>query len=176
MSGHGWRSSAILSPCGRYRYELRRIWDGVKPRLYVGALNPSTADAENDDHTVRKLLGFAEHLDLGGLVLWNLYAFRATDPRELWRHELERVDVTGPENDRHLGRIFDEVASDRGSRLVAAWGNHANQARVDRVLDIAAARNVLERLESWGATKNGSPRHPVRIGYATPLVRWPVQV
>lgn len=165
--------SAVLSSCGRYRYELRRVWDGVKPRLYVGGLNPSTADAELDDQTVRKLVGFASRLGLGGVVVWNLYAFRATDPRELWRCELERVDVVGPDNDGHLERIFDEVAADRGARHVVAWGDHGDASRVNRVLDRMTDAQIMGRLESWGATKAGAPRHPSRIGYATPLARWP---
>lgn len=168
--------SAILSACGRYRYELRRVWDGVKPRLYVGGLNPSTADATLDDATVRKLIGFASRLGLGGVVLWNLYAYRATDPRELWRAELECVDVVGPENAEHLGRIFDEVASDPASRHVVAWGDHGNVARVNAVLDLMCDCRVASRVESWGSTVSGAPRHPSRIAYATALTRWPVRV
>jgi hypothetical protein len=173
----GGERSAILSPCKRYRYELRRVWDGVKPRLYVGGLNPSKADAEVDDLTVTKLCGFASRLGLGGIVVWNLYAYRATDPRDLWRAELERVDIVGPNNARYLERIFDEVAGDRGARLVAAWGEHRNAERVEAVLDLMDwHRGCLERLECWGTTKAGAPRHPSRIAYATPLVRWPVPV
>lgn len=171
-----YQSTAVLSACGRYRYELRRVWDGVKPRLYVGCLNPSTADATTDDHTVRKLVGFAERLDLGGLVLWNLYAFRATDPRELWRYEIERGDVVGPETDGHLARIFAEAASDPGARFVVAWGDNENLPRVDRVCDLIVAAGLIIRVQSWGHTRHGSPRHPSRIAYATPLTPWPVPV
>lgn len=171
-----YQSTAIVSPCGRYRYELRRRWHPTLPALYVGCLNPSTADATTDDHTVRKLVGFAERLGLGGLVLWNLYAFRATDPRELWRCELEGGDPVGPDNDRHLARIFGEADVDRDGRFVVAWGDTSNASRVTAVLERMANAEVLTRLEAWGTTRNGGPRHPSRIGYDTPLTRWPVAV
>jgi hypothetical protein len=172
----GSERSAVLSACGRYRYELRRVWDFGKPRLYVGGLNPSKADAEVDDLTVTKLCEFARRLELGGVVVWNLYAFRATDPRQLWRLELEGGDPVGPETDRHLTRIFGQADVDRDGRVVVAWGDHNNAARVTAVLERMANASVLARLECWGTTKSGAPRHPSRIAYATPLVRWPVTV
>lgn len=75
---------AVLTDDGLYRYRLERAWgtDGTNTVLFV-MLNPSTADALEDDPTVRRCMGFAAHLDCARLLVGNLFAWRATDPREL---------------------------------------------------------------------------------------------
>jgi hypothetical protein len=74
---------ARLSADGKHRYSLVRTWDFTRPRLRAVMLNPSTADADVDDHTVRKLIGFCERLGYESLEIANLFSFRATDPKEL---------------------------------------------------------------------------------------------
>lgn len=87
--------AAVLSPCGRYRYELTRRW---APGPLVGwvMLNPSRADAHTDDPTVRRCVGFAHRWGYGGLIIRNLYALRATDPAALADH----LDPVGPDTTR----------------------------------------------------------------------------
>ena len=58
--------SAIMSDCGAYRYELRRIWDSSLPILLWVGLNPSTADHINDDPTNRRIAGFSKNWGYGG--------------------------------------------------------------------------------------------------------------
>jgi hypothetical protein len=74
---------ALLSECGQYRYRLWRLWDALAPVMVWVLLNPSTADADTDDPTVRKCVGFARAHRYGGVVLVNLFAWRATDPKQL---------------------------------------------------------------------------------------------
>lgn len=94
-------SSAEISPCGQYRYKLMRSilqvvgWD--KPALFI-MLNPSTADADIDDPTVRRCIGFAKREMCSSLTVVNLYALRATDPRQLMKHQ----NPVGPLNDQWL--------------------------------------------------------------------------
>lgn len=78
-------SDARLSPCGLYRYTLTRTWDATKPRACWIGLNPSTADASEDDPTIRRMCGFADAWKCGGIIVVNLFALRATDPKELRR-------------------------------------------------------------------------------------------
>ena len=78
------KKGAHFSTCRRYRYRLWRIWDENKPFVLFICLNPSTADENEDDPTIRRCVRFARDWDYGGMVMVNLFAFRATDPSELY--------------------------------------------------------------------------------------------
>jgi len=145
-------SWAVLSDDGRYRYRLGRLWRESGLILPFVMLNPSTADAEQDDPTIRRCIGFAEKLGYAGLVVVNLYAFRATDPRVLWQVD----DPVGPDNDRHL---FDVMESRR--IVIAAWGGNAKPDRVDVTVRMATAAGA--NLCALGETKDGHPRHPLYL-------------
>ena len=77
------RGQAGFSRCRRYRYWLRRDWDRALPQCAFIGLNPSTADAQTDDPTLRRCMGFARQWGYGSLLLVNLFGFRATDPAAL---------------------------------------------------------------------------------------------
>lgn len=158
--------TAKFSPCGRYRYTLTRSWDAAKPEpLVVVMLNPSTADAANDDPTIKRVRGFAESWGWGGILVVNLFAFRSTNPYAL-REAAERgADPVGPDNDRHL-REAQILAKCRGHGVLAAWGAHG-------ALDGRAFR-VLHMVDDvpWvclGLTLGGQPRHPLFVRGDTPL-------
>jgi len=87
--------SAVLSDCGTYRYSLTRRWS-PGPLLGWVMLNPSRADALVDDPTIRRCVGFARRWGFAGIVVRNLYALRATDPRELSRHPAPVGRTTTP--------------------------------------------------------------------------------
>ena len=89
---------AVLSECKKYRYMLRRVWDRTKPACLFIGLNPSTADATVDDPTIRRCVGFADSWGYGELVVGNLYAFRATKPKDMFNQD----DPVGPFNDLWL--------------------------------------------------------------------------
>lgn len=108
--------TAELSPCGKYRYRLERIWNPALPRCAWLCLNPSTADAERDDPTVRKITGFSARLGYGGFVLFNLMALRATYPSDLRKHSNPR----GPGNEAwEIAEACREVSTDPP---IIAWG------------------------------------------------------
>ena len=65
--------SAVISDCQRYRYWLERD-RGERPLVFV-MLNPSTADAEVDDPTIRRCRRFASDNGYTGIIVVNLYAF-----------------------------------------------------------------------------------------------------
>lgn len=151
-------SGATLDATGRYRYALRRRWalhgDGV---CWI-MLNPSTADARQDDPTIRRCVGFSKAWGYGWLVVVNLFATRATDSKELrlrpdfYRSEHEAL--IGPENDDAITRA---VAA--AKLTVAAWGNHgALYNRGDEVREMLDAP-----LHHLGFTKQGQPRHPLYV-------------
>lgn len=154
---------AVLSDCERYRYLLTRQWDDTKPPAVVVMLNPSTADAFDDDPTIRRLAGengFARHWGCGSLMVVNLYAWRATDPSQLWTV----TDPVGPENDGHLHAAA-QMARETGGPLVGAWGANARPDRIAAVLTLPG----MERLTALAVTKGRQPRHPLYLaGNLTP--------
>ncbi|WP_201281648.1 DUF1643 domain-containing protein [Methylosinus sp. Ce-a6] len=154
---------AVISPCGRYRYSLERIWNATPPLVFV-MLNPSTADASVDDRTIGRCIAFGEREGSGGISVVNLYAFRATDPEQLWTVD----DPIGPENDAWLDRI---ASMPRTGPIVCGWGVNAKNSRwVDVVgfLDRAGAG-----LACLGKTQDGSPRHPLYVRADQPLEEFP---
>jgi hypothetical protein len=153
-SCHGLARSAEISACGLYRYRLTRVWDAtLRPACFV-MLNPSTADALQDDPTIRRCVGFARAWGCGGIVVVNLFAWRATDPRELWM----AADAEGPDNDRHITEAVIECHP-----VIAAWGVGGRMGFRDQ--------DVLRLIQSagrpWplclGRTKGGHPRHPLYV-------------
>ena len=150
---------AVLSDCGTYRYLLRRTWDHKLPRLLYCMLNPSTADAEVDDATIRSCIRLAKGLNYGSFEVVNLFAFRATDPDALLKAE----DPVGPRND-----ITIEAAIGRCDLAVCAWGAHPFADR--RATDVRnELRSRRPAIFCFGKTKAGSPKHPLYIKSGTPL-------
>jgi hypothetical protein len=157
----GW---ATISPNGRYRYLLgRRLADDGGRMLFV-MLNPSTADADTDDATIRRCVGYARREGCGILEVVNLFAWRTVSPGEL----ATVVDPVGPDNDRHI-----REAAARAGPVVVAWGNPP--FRLTRAAERAAlVAGMLDRY--WplalGTTSTGQPVHPLRQRADAPLRPW----
>lgn len=119
---------AYISEDGVYRYSLTRDWDETLPVMLFVMLNPSTADAVVDDQTIRRCIGFAERAYMGGLEVVNLFAFRATDPKEM----KAAPDPVGPENNTVIRQALSEAKT-----VVCAWGAHGSfQGRAQDVLTL----------------------------------------
>lgn len=146
-------SSAVISSDGVYRYALTRVWQPVAHRAVWIMLNPSTADATTDDPTIRRCVAFSKLWGCGGLTVVNLYAWRATDPRELLT---AAQDIVGPDNDQTI-----TMALASSAVVVAAWGVHGKPERVREVTALAALTG--RRLRCLGTTKDGHPRHPLYV-------------
>jgi hypothetical protein len=144
--------SAVISECGRYRYELSRRWDDRAPLGWV-MLNPSTADADTDDPTIRRCIRFAKDRGYGGIVVHNLYAYRVTDPAELANVD----DPIGPRN-------RDFLASDLPC-TVAGWGAHPAAVGWLSGYPFGWQRTAMQRrrLVCLGFTASGAPRHPLYV-------------
>ena len=155
--------SAVISECGTYRYSLTRRWSPGPVMLFV-MLNPSTADAAQDDPTIRRCIGFARREGCGAIEVVNTCAFRATDPAVVRAAAGAGVDVVGPDNATHL-----QAALARAQRVVVAWG----------ATDVGAPPTVVQALRRHGAlsclgcTRDGSPRHPLYVRADQPLMPWP---
>jgi hypothetical protein len=155
-------SEAVYSPCERYRYLLTRTWEPAGPRALFVMLNPSTATEVQNDPTVERCERRARALGFGAFRVTNIFAFRATDPREM----RAAADPVGPLNDAAI------VGSAAGADLVVcAWGTHgAHLGRgpaVERLLRAAGAE-----LHHLGLSRAGHPRHPLYIGYGHAPEPW----
>lgn len=145
---------AVISECRLYRYELTRTWgDEANNCLNMIMLNPSTADADLDDPTIRRCINFAKGFGYHGLVVTNLFALRATDPKELYRAQ----DPVGPDNDR----IIRDIAKFYGE-AVCAWGTHGVYTRRDGMVR-ALLNECGVKTFALGLTKDGHPRHPLYL-------------
>lgn len=151
--------SAVISDCKKYRYLLSRdILPGDfahhKNCLFI-MLNPSTADAENDDPTIRRCIHFAKREGATRLRVVNLFAYRATNPKELYKAKRP----IGPENEDYIVR---EMLG--ANIIIAAWGSQK----------IAEPRWKLfkqyGKMKCLGKTKSGAPRHPLYVKNDQPLV------
>lgn len=148
--------SAELSADHVYRYELRRVWDSSKPIVAFCGLNPSTADAELDDATIRKEVGFAARWGYGGLIKVNAYAFRATEPKALRKASQRGLDPVGEGNDSFIA-----WAALEASLFVAAWGNHIETSREVTLLGKLLAQFL--KVYALSVTGEDRPGHPLYL-------------
>ncbi len=140
---------------GGYRYSLYREWEGVNPdTLMFIMLNPSTADGTEDDPTIRACTAIAQNLNYNKYVVGNLFACRATNPKEI-------LDIAGPvgyDNDNYLSAMIGKA-----DLVIAAWGVQPilKDKFKDRVRDVV--RLASKPLYALKLTKDGSPRHPLYL-------------
>ncbi|MBN9889574.1 DUF1643 domain-containing protein [Salipiger abyssi] len=154
-------SRALYSPCERYRYGLERRWREGPSLLYI-MLNPSTADELRNDPTIERCQRRAVQLGFGAMRIANLFAWRATRPKDLRR----ATAPVGPENDALL-RDWQGAAE----MTLAAWGVHG--AHLGRGPEMAAALGGA--LHHLGLTREGHPRHPLYVSYKVMPVPWPLE-
>lgn len=156
--------SAIISHCQKYRYRLeRRIQDEGPVYAFFG-INPSTADATLDDHTVTKWTGFCKRWGASRFIVGNVFAYRATDVAEL----AVVADPHGPELTHHLGEIIREA-----DVLVPCWGviSKAPKALHGSFADLAAQLRASGKpVKCFGLSRSGDPLHPLMLAYSTHLV------
>jgi len=137
---------AVFSADNKYRYTLSRIWDEDIPALLFIMLNPSTADSEKDDPTIRRLIHFTTSWGYGGFYVVNLYAFCSTDPNELNYAE----DPVGEEN-----LVYIQTMIERVEKVVYAWGNRRKEPKW--LYDLVKTPYCID------ISKKGIPKHPLYL-------------
>lgn len=183
-------SGARISTDGKYRYKLWREWRGShdpKHWRWLGAkdgageplgeplsvlfvmLNPSTADGEQDDPTIRRCIGFARHWNYERMEVVNLFAYRATSPRDLFAAKARGEDVIGWQNQE----CFQDMVADAGI-IVCAWGANADglEYHVEEVRGWLLHYGDKPQL-ALGFTKSGHPKHPLYVPLDAKLVPMP---
>lgn len=145
------KREAEFSDCRQYRYMLRIIWNPDLPVAAFIGVNPSTADEIVDDPTVRRCRGYAEAWECGGLVMLNLFAFRATDPRVMKAHP----SPIGADNT--IAHLKSRLSECKGPHI-AAWGR--NGSHLGRGAAVMAA---LDDLMCLSQNDDYSPCHPLYL-------------
>lgn len=151
---------AVFDPLKEYRYLLWRIWDASLPVLIVIMLNPSVADALQNDSTIRLLIERARRGHMGGVIVANAFAFRATDPRMMKSHPAPEAHMQGC-NDFAIQALLEEPRS----TLLCAWGDHIKHRSRKKELAclIYESRKTPHCIR---LTVAGEPCHPLRTPYS----------
>jgi hypothetical protein len=153
-------NGAFISMDLLYRYTLSRSWAplsiaSARRALMFLMLNPSTADASVDDPTIRRCVGFAKSWGYTDLMVGNLYAYRATDPKAL----SQVGDPVGERNEHWLGEMIRDA-----HRVVCAWGDSTPKGEEPSRWKKRVARLIPdEKRLCFGFTKKGNPLHPLYL-------------
>lgn len=148
------KKDAAIDETEQYRYWLLREWNNTLPKLVFIMLNPSTADASIDDPTIKRCISFASKLNFGSIQVVNLFAYRATDPKNL---KNKSIDPVGKLNDKYI------IDTCRNSDLIiAAWGVNGSLNARDKYVTKLIGTNTYD-LHCLGMSKDGHPRHPLYV-------------
>ena len=156
----------MISKCGVYRYVLHRQWNDGDKRVVFLMLNPSTADATEDDPTIRRCVGYGQDWGLDGLTVVNLFPLRATDPTELRAHQ-EPTEITKA----NLGYIESECYWNRPEYVVCAWGTNGGLYRRDKIV-LRALTELGTNLTVLKRNEDGSPAHPLYLRKNLKPIAW----
>lgn len=158
----GTKTGADFSLCRKYRYKLWRIWDNNKPIMMFLMLNPSTADETQNDPTVERCERRARMSSFGGVVICNIFAFRATDPKDM----KAASDPIGPDNNTII------IAESKAAEIVVcAWGNHGSfNNRSAEIKKMLFAEHIV--VHAIKISKSGEPAHPLYQPYARVPLFW----
>lgn len=148
---------AVISDCGRYRYLLRRTWDQNLARSLFIMLNPSTADAEVDDATIRSCIRLSKSWGHGSFEVISIFGLRATNPAEL----AKAANPIGPMNER-----VGAAAIARCDMAICAWGAHPMAERHHGYI-MGRVKSHRPTAYCLGRTKSGAPKHPLYIPTGT---------
>jgi hypothetical protein len=149
---------AEISDCGLYRWSLSRCWDSDSDRIVAFVmLNPSTADAAQDDATIRRCISFAQSWGFAGLWVRNLFPYRATDPKDLEKACKRGIDIRGGQ--RGLDALVESAQADL---IIAAWGAYPCTNRAAQFLEAIAPAPVW-CLGRTSRNRGGAPRHPLYL-------------
>lgn len=129
---------------------------------FIG-LNPSTADENVDDPTLRRCQDFTKRWGYGAMCMTNLFAFRATQPRVMKIQQ----DPLGPDNLQHVFAVVREA-----KLIIAAWGRDGNHIREVSEQVIGGIRDLGAQIHHLGLNDDGTPKHPLYLKATTVPVLW----
>jgi hypothetical protein len=158
-------NACVFSADRRHRYTLIHRWDDLLtpagPGIAWICLNPSTADENQLDPTLRRIRGFSPAWGDTHFIMLNAFAYRATDPADM----KAAADPVGPDNDHWIAHWAGQV-----DRVMLGWGEHgAHLGRHERVLAL------LDPAKAWclACNASGQPKHPLYVAQRSRPRRYP---
>ena len=136
---------AKISIDKKERYSLKREWDKSKNKILYIMLNPSLADDNNDDPTIRRLINFSKKFNYGGFLVGNIYSTISPNPKEV-----DKSDGISDKNLVELLKLINQV-----EEIVYAWGNNAYEPEF--------LKDLVSNPKCFGKNLNGSPKHPLYL-------------
>lgn len=152
-----------ISECQKYRYSLTRVWDESKPSILFVGLNPSTADADKDDPTIKKLIAYTKAWGYGGFEIVNLFAYRSSDPKNLYNKQAIAI---GPGNTTYL-----KQAASSHVKTICMWGNQAKEIS-ETVTAIWTQYFRGKGAYCFKINRDGSPAHPLYLPGSCKLIKF----
>ena len=152
------KGTAEFDSSEKFRYTLTRRWSEEPMCCFIG-LNPSTADAQVEDNTVRRCRIYAQDWGFGGLLMLNLFAFRATNPKEMFKAKMRGVDIIGGERNWYAG-LQSTIGRFQPGLVIAAWGIDGGERGFKALECIRSPKGELHVL---GWNKDKSPKHPLYL-------------
>lgn len=143
---------AEFSEDGKYRYKLWRIWDAAKPKAMCIGLNPSTANATDNDATIRNLISMLTKLGYGGFYMMNCFAYITSKPKLLMHN---------PVSDEWNNNMLTVVAS-QCDDVIFSWGTFKVIKELGRDKELI---EMFPNAKCFGINKDGSPFHPRALTY-----------
>ena len=156
--------SATISACKKYRWSLTRRWNDKRPMVTWIMMNPSTADANNDDRTIERIIKFSSKWGYGGLMVANVYPYRSPNPKECleWARYWETNDWDARDALMQNENVITKLVK-ISSKVIVAWGANPDDIYLDNIL-AAISDGGINELYCLGTTKNGHPKHPLARG------------
>lgn len=151
-----YKSGALFSNCRKYRYSLFRIWDEDKPMVMFIGLNPSTANENTDDPTIKSVCRIAANNGFGGVYMMNCFPIVSPDPsvlKEFWESPNPYV-----QHQDTLNRSYLTGTAKVCSAVVFAWGSFKIVSEVNRDKELL---KMFPDALALSVNKNGSPKHPL---------------
>lgn len=158
--------SAVISPCGKFRFRLERDVLLTGNTYAFFGINPSTADATSNDATVRKWTGFVKRWGGSRFIVGNVSPARSTDVKGL--ATIVVPPVVWAQNIDHIKAIAAEA-----DILVPCWGDQKKAPRhvaYEFAIVLRILRATGKPVMTFGLTKDGHPKHPLMLRYDTSLV------
>jgi hypothetical protein len=148
----------IFSDDRLYRYTLTIRWADIGPMVQFIGLNPSTADEQNDDPTIRRCKAFAKSFGCSAMVMTNLFAWRDTDPQGLKRtpNPIAEPGPYGAFENKNDYYLF--VTGGLCSIKIACWGTKGSW-----FYRAAKVKQFMDGLQCLRRTKAGHPEHPLYL-------------
>jgi hypothetical protein len=173
------------------RRRRRRLWRTIvddrdidSTALWV-MLNPSSAGADKNDATLRRVIGFTKSFGCNRVVIVNLCDIVSTNPRGMVSLIASGLALADDAANAFITESAKEIADAESASdvVVLAWGaldNLPTAIRGDmqtRSLELVASDGPLRAgtrapFKCLGTTASGQPLHPLFLPATTPLQPW----